>query len=221
MVTFIAALKEVTRSIIPVPAVNVPALKSWHLVVARSLLALVWGGIAWLITWLMVGSGLIGVVLATAGAVAMRWYLCNEREHQGMLECHECGRRIFNMRDELSLLAWQNCVMLVRPALLFLLIWRHQFLWIVVASALGMAIKLTVARRDDANQGWVSAVAIALLLAAIGSKLGVVGGNVFMLGVIASIISWLLSKYLENLGDISPDAALFIGETIALLIGIC
>ena len=82
-------------------------------------------------------------------------------------------------------------------------------------------MSLTVAKLDKKNNGWIAAAVLSLLLGALASKLAVAFGNLFLLGVIACIVSWLLAKYLESKDGIHAWGALFIGEVVVLLIGIC
>ncbi len=84
-----------------------------------------------------------------------------------------------------------------------------------------MAVSPTVANLDKKHSGWIAAVVLSLLLGALASKIAVAFGNLFLLGVIACIVGWLLAKYLEGREGIHAWSALFIGEVVTLLIGIC
>ncbi len=221
MKAFMAALKAVSNVSITLPDRKSAAPEAWLLVVARALVALVWGLAGLLVLWLVPGKGVISVALATAAVVAVRWFLCRKEEREGMTEVYNLFSQSVSKNDQFFGLALQNIILLIRPVLIFLLLWLGSWLWLVVAGALSMAVTLTVANLDKKNSGWIAAVILSLVLGALASKLALAFGNLFLLGVIACIVSWLLAKYLEGRADIRTWGALFISEVVVLLIGIC
>lgn len=196
----------------------VPAV--WQYVLARSLMALAWGLAGLLVLWLTPSAGFVSIFLATAAVVALRWYLCRPEERKGMSEVYEmlCNGR--SNDDKFLIQAIQNGVLLIRPLLIFLLLWRGGWLWMIAAGALSMAAKLSVAGMDKDNKGWICAVIVSLLSCAIASKIYTNQSNLCLIGVIACIVCWLLAKFLEG-KNISTDCALYIGEIAAMLIGVC
>ena len=221
MKAFLAALKAVSNVNIAVPDGKSTVPEAWQLVLARALVALVWGLAGLLVLWLVPGKGVISIALATAAVEAVRWYLCRKEERNGMSEVYGLLSQRVSKDDQFFTLALQNIVLLIRPVLIFLLLWLGSWLWLVVAGALSMAVALTVAKQDKKNSGWIAAAVLSLLLGALASKMAAAFGNLFLLGVIACIVSWLLAKYLEGRDDIHAESALFIGEVVVLLIGIC
>ena len=221
MKAFLTALKAVSNVNIAVPDGKSAVPEAWQLVLARALVALVWGLVGLLVLWLVPGKGVISIALATAAVVAVRWYLCKKEERDGMAEVYALLGNGISKEDQFSALALQNAVLLIRPVLIFLLLWLGSWLWLVVAGALSMAVSLTVANLDKKNNGWIAAAVLSLLIGALASKIAVAFGNLFLLGVIACIVGWLLAKYLEGRDGIHAWGALFIGEVITLLIGIC
>ena len=221
MKAFLTALKAVSNVNIAVPDGKSAVPEAWQLVLARALVALVWGLVGLLVLWLVPGKGVISIALATAAVVAVRWYLCKKEERDGMAEVYALLGNGISKEDQFSALALQNAVLLIRPVLIFLLLWLGSWLWLVVAGALSMAVSLTVANLDKKNNGWIAAAVLSLLIGALASKIAVAFGNLFLLGVIACIVGWLLAKYLEGRDGIHAWSALFIGEVVTLLIGIC
>ena len=221
MKAFLAALKAVSNVNIAVPDGKSTVPEAWQLVLARALVALVWGLAGLLVLWLVPGKGVISIVLATAAVEAVRWYLCRKEERNGMAEVYGLLSQRVSKDDQFFTLALQNIVLLIRPVLIFLLLWLGSWLWLVVAGALSMAVSLTVANLDKKNNGWIAAAVLSLLIGALASKIAVAFGNLFLLGVIACIVGWLLAKYLEGRDGIHAWSALFIGEVVTLLIGIC
>ena len=221
MKAFLAALKAVSNVNIAVPDGKSTVPEAWQLVLARALVALVWGLAGLLVLWLVPGKGVISIVLATAAVEAVRWYLCRKEERNGMAEVYGLLSQRVSKDDQFFTLALQNIVLLIRPVLIFLLLWLGSWLWLVVAGALSMAVALTVAKQDKKNSGWIAAAVLSLLLGALASKMAAAFGNLFLLGVIACIVGWLLAKYLEGKDGIHAESALFIGEVVVLLIGIC
>ena len=221
MKAFLTALKAVSNVNIAVPDGKSVVPEAWQLVLARALVALVWGLAGLLVLWLLPGKGIIGVALATGAVVIVRWYLCRKEERDGMTEVYGLLSQRVSKEDIFSGLALQNMILLIRPVLIFLLLWLGSWLWLVVAGALSMAVSLTVAKQDPKNSGWIAAAILSLVLGALASKIAIAFGNLFLLGIIACIVSWLLAKYLEGKDGIHPQSALFIGEVVVLLIGIC
>ena len=221
MRAFLKALTTVSNINVTMPDGKTAVPEAWQLVLARALVALVWGLSGLLVLWLVPGKGIISTALATAAVVAVRWFLCRKNERDGMTEVYGMLSQRISKDDQFFALALQNVVLLIRPVLIFLLLWLGSWLWLVVAGALSMAVSLTVAKLDKKNNGWIAAAVLSLLLGALASKLAVAFGNLFLLGVIACIVSWLLAKYLESKDGIHAWGALFIGEVVVLLIGIC
>lgn len=221
MKAFLTALKAVSNVSIPSPDGKSAVPEAWQLVLARALVALVWGLAGLLVLWLVPGKGVISIALATAAVVAVRWYLCRKEERDGMTELYALLGKGISQEDQFSALALQNAILLIRPVLIFLLLWLGSWLWLVVAGALSMAVSLTVAKLDKKNSGWIAAAILSLVLGALASKVAAAFGNLFLLGVIACIVSWLLAKYLEGKDGVHAWSALFIGEVVVLLIGIC
>ncbi len=221
MKAFLAALKAVSNVNITLPDGNTAVPEAWQLVLARALVAFVWGLAGLLVLWLVPGKGIISVALATVAVEAVRWFLCRKEERDGMTEVYGLLVQHVPRDDQFFGLALQNIILLIRPVLIFLLLWLGSWLWLVVAGALSMAVSLTVANLDRKNNGWIAAAVLSLVLGALASKVAAAFGNLFLLGVIACIVGWLLAKYLEGKNIIHTWGALFIGEVIVLLIGIC
>ena len=221
MKTFLAALKAVSNVDIALPEGKSAVPEAWQLVLARALVAFVWGAVGVLVLWLLPGKGLVGVALATVAVVAVRWYLCRKQERDGMSAVYASLSKGISKDDMFSGLALQNVILLIRPALIFLLLWHGSWLWLVVAGALSMAVSLSAVKQDEKNSGWIAAAVLSLVIGAFASKIALAFGNLFLLGIVACIVSWLLAKFLEGKEGMSAESGLFIGEAIVLVIGIC
>ena len=76
-----------------------------------------------LVLWLVPGKGVISIALATVAVVAVRWYLCRKEERDGMAEVYGLLSQRVSKDDQFFALALQNAVLLIRPVLIFLLLW--------------------------------------------------------------------------------------------------
>lgn len=221
MKAFLAAIKAVSRVNIVLPEGKAVLPNAWQLVLARALISFVWSLVGLLVLWLLPGKGLVGVALATVAVVLCRWLLCRLEERMAMLSIFGMFASSLSQEDVIARQALQNAIMLVRPILIFLLLWQGCWLWLVVAGALSMATALTVSKQEKGQGSWIAAVVIALVAGALFGRLSPANGNLFLLAVLASIISWLLAKVLEGREGMGAESALFIGEAVVLLIGIC
>jgi hypothetical protein len=221
MKSFLAAIKAVSRVEIALPDRKIVVPKAWQMVVARALLALAWGLAGLLVLWLLPDKGLVGVALATLAVVAARWYLCRPEEREGMMEVYRMVAKSLPQEDLFARQAIQNVIMLIRPILIFLLLWQGCWAWLVIAGTLGMAAALTVSGLEKGQCCWGAAAAISLVIGALVGRLSFASGNLFLMAVIATIVSWLLAKVLEGREEMTANTTLFIGETAILLIGIC
>ena len=118
MRAFLKALTTVSNINVTMPDGKTAVPEAWQLVLARALVALVWGLAGLLVLWLVPGKGVISIALATAAVEAVRWYLCKKDERDGMAEVYALLGKGISKDDQFSALALQNAVLLIRPVLI-------------------------------------------------------------------------------------------------------
>lgn len=255
MKAFILALAEVSRlRLQPLLAADEASIqprreaaKQEWIVLARSSLAIVAALIATLLLW-MIKDPLVGALLATAGFCAFRAALAVAYEREGAVALlHKLyPGRLASDTEQYYRQAIFQLLLILRPLAVFCLCWRGHCLWLVVGATLATAVmtELTMgtdapAQRDDDNASrsglkfsvprhWLVAWLIVLLITGFGSRLFAGQGNVFIQGILASLVAWLMPPMLVRFVPVDSFARLeharaaylYLGELIVLLIGL-
>ena len=221
MRSFFKALSTVSRINLPIANNGKSMPSDWQLVLARALVAVIYAAAAGLVLWLMPQNRLVAALLATAATVALRNYLCLPSERSGLVEVASLLTPQTTHPSEQT--AYQhaifNLVLVARPVCIFILLLNCNFLWLVAAAALGYAVAIASVK-DDAPGEWVAAVAVALAVGALSSKVCGSLSGMFFISIIGCIICWLLSFAIAKVSFSDRfNCTLYIAETSALLLG--
>ena len=207
------------------------------IVLARTLLTLIATLAAALVLW-MVKDQLIAALLATAAFVAVRFALTASYEHDGtvaMVQKLRAGKTL----SETELYyrnAIFNLLLILRPLAIFCLCLRDSCLWLVPCAALATAVMTELTAGGDRSatgpatlpRHWLTAAAIVLVAAGLGSRLSPDRDGMFILGILATVFAWLLPAMITKFWPVrdfaSRDQAravyLYLGEIAILVVGL-
>ncbi len=221
MGSFFKALRMVSKINLPIAEKDKSAPADWMLVLARSIVALVYSFAAGLVLWLMPQSRLVAALLATVAVVALRNYFLPIAERSGLVEVASLLTPQTKQSGEQA--AYQhaifNVVLIARPVCIFVLLLYCNFLWLVAAAALGYAVAIASVK-DDAPGEWVSACAVTLAVGALSSKVCAAFSGMFFISIIACILCWLLTFAIAKVSfNDRFNCTLYVAEFSALLLG--
>lgn len=194
----------------------------WQMVLARTLMGLLWGLCGFLVLWLVPGDRYVGVILGTLAVQSLRLWSCRPEERKGILEALSLLMPKAPEKTE-DISYRQACfdgLLLVRPLCIYVILLGGNWLWLPAAAALSMALSLDEGNRKYAGLHWFCAVSVSLLCGAIGSRAFPGQGGMFIMSILAAAICWMMSPVLDVLKlRTSRECTLFIGETVAFILG--
>lgn len=210
-----------------------------QVVLARAAMAVAIAAAAGLLSW-FVGDRLLGAVCGAAGAWALRIYLPGDRESNGSMLAL---RRVRDSRGEELVVSddyadvLRGVVIFLQPFCYFLLIYRGAWVWLVPALTLAtaQAVELLWGESAAARSGgrslpthWLYAALVVVVFCGFGSRLLTGHSGLFVLGLFALVIAWLLP---QAIGIFWPKGAFrnerealsayyYLGEVGILVVGL-